>query len=416
MARGHVSFTALSLPKILSRRGVRGLLVLAAVVVALPFVPLPRACDPRLEELPDGRYAELLRFADTRTRREIEEALRLVDPRGLLRPYLTLDDKTLEVRLEPGDRAPVVRVGLRATPATTSPRAWRRIVLDPGHSGGAWSLSEQRHTSRDGRPPVREGDLTWATARLVEQRLRERGLEVQLTRGPPPEAPYPAEADPAFDLERETGLWLSERHRVRPPWLAPLWAHRLWREGQDFARDRPFEVYTHYDLRRRGAVAERFDADVTLSLHYNFTRSELNGVLVFVQGNALPDELATASQRFWALRHVLAGSLPETRRLASALGRELMRGMDLPALPMENDADLFASRLPVDPSHGVYARNLAVLRRSPGIALMLEGPCLSQRDEYQRMQGTEIEVDGRRYPDRVRQYAEAVAAGLIARE
>ena len=188
------------MPKILSRRGVRPLLALAALVVALPFVPLPRACDPRVEELPDGRYAEFLRFADTRTRREIEEALQLVDPRGLLRPYLTLGDTALEVRLEPGNREPVVRVSLRATPAG----APTGLAAHRARSGSLRRrVVAQRaapRPSRDGRPPVREGDLTWATARLVEQRLRARGLEVQLTRGPPPEAPYPAGADPALDL------------------------------------------------------------------------------------------------------------------------------------------------------------------------------------------------------------------------
>ncbi len=62
----------------------------------------------------------------------------------------------------------------------------------------------------------------------------------------------------------------------------------------------------------------------------------------------------------------------------------------------------------------MYARNLAVLRRAPGVSLLLEGPCLNQTDEYPRMLGTELEVDGRRYPARIRQYADAVSEVLAA--
>ena len=66
----------------------------------------------------------------------------------------------------------------------------------------------------------------------------------------------------------------------------------------------------------------------------------------------------------------------------------------------------------MDPANGVYARNLGLLRRAPGVSLLLEGPCLNQTEEYPRMLGTEIEMDGRRYPARLRQYADAVIEAL----
>ena len=133
---------------------------------------------------------------------------------------------------------------------------------------------------------------------------------------------------------------------------------------------------------------------------------------MFVPGNFLPDELRTASQRFWALRRALDGTLPEIIALASTLGQALMDHLDLPALARESGHPPPDPWLPVDPAHGVFARNLAILRRTPGPALVLEGPCVNQVDEYRRLVGTEIEVDGRRYPRRIRQYADALLAGL----
>ena len=129
-------------------------LAMAALAGSLAFVPLPRACDPRGVEVPPTHYAELLRFADSRTRAEIEAALLLVDPDKRLVPYFTLSDRAMEVRIGAQDEAPAVRVSLRATPAPA--RSWprRRIALDPGHFGGAWSKLEKRHVTRGGGAPV----------------------------------------------------------------------------------------------------------------------------------------------------------------------------------------------------------------------------------------------------------------------
>jgi N-acetylmuramoyl-L-alanine amidase len=389
-----------------------------AAVAALLFVPLPQGCDPRIDELPPDRYGELARFDGARTRAEIEAGLRVVDPHGALAPYLILTDTRLAVRLAPGDKTAVVWIGLRPDTASASsspPRRYRRVALDPGHFGGAWAPAEKRHHSRDGKPTLREGDLTWATAGLVARRLRDAGGEVRLLRGPPPTHPFQRGADPAFDPDHEAGFWMSiNRDPERePPWLAPWWAMGLWRQRRRLAGDSPYDLFVQHDLRRRAAEAAAFDPDVTVSLHFNYTLQDRNGVLVFLPGNFLPSELITPSQRFWAIRHVLDGTLSENRRLASAMGAALKRHFDLPALsPAGHELTEPPDWLPVDPDNGVYARNLAVLRRAPGVSLLLEGPCLNQTDEYPRMLGTELELDGRRYPARLRQYSDAVIEAL----
>ena len=385
-----------------------------AALAGLLFVPLPRGCDPRIDELPADRYGELARFDGARTRAEIEAGLRLVDPDGALAPYLTLTDTRLAVRLAPGDDTAVVWVGLRPPdrPAPASPpRRYRRVALDPGHFGGAWAQAEKRQFGRDGGPKLREGDLTWATAGLVARRLRDGGGEVRLLRGPPPARPFQPDADPTFDGDREAGFWLAiNRDPGRdPPWLAPWWAVGLWRERRRLAGDSPYDLFVQHDLRRRAAEAAAFDPDVTLSLHFNYTLEDRNGVLVFLAGNFLPSELITPSQRFWALRHVLDGTLAENLRLASAMGAALKRHFQLPALtPGAHESTWLA----VDADNGVYARNLGVLRRAPGVSLLLEGPCLNQTEEYPRMLGTELELDGRRYPARLRPYADAIIEAL----
>jgi N-acetylmuramoyl-L-alanine amidase len=393
----------------------RGFLIVVGVVAAFFLLPLPRGWDPRLEEVPDARYGELARFDRARTRAEVEAALAIVDPERRLRPYLTLDDQHLEVRLQPGDRSPVVQVRLGgAAAAAAAAEPWRRVALDPGHFGGAWSKLEKRHHGSAGGPPVREGDLAWGTAALVARELRAEGKEVRVVRPPPPVAPFPAGVDPGFDAGREAGYKLAELQPRRSWWVTPWTALRLWRARRQLARDTAFELYTRYELRRRAAAAAAFGADLTLSLHWDFTGSNSNGVLVFSPGNALADELATSSQRFWALRRVLDGTLPRAARLASAMGASLMRRLDLPALTASHDVESGRFWRPLDPARGVYARDLAILRRTPGVVLLLEGPCVNETAELRRLQRTDLSVDGQRYPARIRAYADAVLDGLRA--
>jgi N-acetylmuramoyl-L-alanine amidase len=384
---------------------VRRWLLTLAGLAALPFLPLPRGCDPRVEELPPQRHADLLTFAGQRSRAEVEAALALVDPHHALAPYLRISDGALEVP----DQG--LRIPLRPSAAPPVPHAIRRIGLDPGHWGGEWARIEQRLISREGGPALREGDLAWATARLVERGLVAEGFQVVLLRGPPPGFPYTADADPRFDADREVHLWLSE-NRPQERWLDAASALSLWSDGRAFASGHPFELYNRQDLRLRAARATDQGVDLTLSLHYNVTFREQNGVLAFFPGNFLPDELVTPSQRYWALRRVLDGALDDERRLASALGAALMASLDLPALTEVSTDGPLPPWLPVVPERGVYARNLAILRRAPGLALLLEGPCLNERDEYRRMQDASVLVEGRRYPARVAQYASGVVSAL----
>jgi N-acetylmuramoyl-L-alanine amidase len=317
-----------------------------------------------------------------------------------------------------------LRAAGEPVPAPLAARRWRRIALDPGHYGGAWSRSEKRHVEPPGGAPIREGDLAWATARLVERALRAAGIVVTLLRGPPPQAPYPAGADPAFDVTAEAAFRLADQHPreggspLGLPWLTPLAALELSHQRSELIRTTPFELYTRFDLRRRAQAAAAYAPDLTVSLHWDLTESGNNGVLVFVPGNAVAGDLGSASQRFWAFRRVLDGTSGETLRVARALARSLMRHLDLPAMTAADFSEARANWRVLDAPLGVFARDLAIPRRTPGPTVVLEGPCVNHPDEYRRLLGTEVELEGRRYPARVQQYADAVVEGLetIARE
>ena len=58
------------------------------------------------------------------------------------------------------------------------------------------------------------------------------------------------------------------------------------------------------------------------------------------------------------------------------------------------------------------ARNLGMLKRIVGPTLLIEGPCMNHPPENRRLLRRDIEREGRMYPARARQYANAVFAAL----
>ena len=69
-------------------------------------------------------------------------------------------------------------------------------------------------------------------------------------------------------------------------------------------------------------------------------------------------------------------------------------------------------RRPLDAEAGIYARNLAILKRTPGPVVLVEGPCLSNAAESDRLHRRTVEVEGLRVPRRVIEYADALFEAL----
>ncbi len=404
------------------RRLAIALLLASAVAAAVLLVPFGEPAGPPWRDEVAAERRTVDDLAGRVTAAEARAALAVIDPKSQLGPYLTISGEEAWVRLRDGgppERLPLAPATVeRARPATLS---GMRILLDPGHFGGAWSEVESRHVAVSGGEPIKEGDLTWAVARLLEARLAGAGAEVVLTRGPPPTRPFPHRLHPAFDAELEGAILLSER-MARPPWsswrrLYPSLYGRLMleRAARELIEEvGTFRLYNGFDLRRRSALGAGFD--LTLSIHFNTTGPRRdNWVMAFVFGNVMNGEAFTASQRYWSLRRVFDGHWFEQLALARGIVTAMKRHMDLPSL----DPELLAAveeptKVVVDRERGVFARNLAILRRTPGRVVLIEGPCVDNAAEIVRLRDRSVVVDGRGYPRRVQQYADAVFEGVSA--
>jgi len=376
---------------------------------------------PWQEEVPWAAFEALAASSGRATAAEVASWLPRVDPHGQLARHLELEGDALRFRRGPEPHADEVLVRLssakevtQAMPATGGAGlAGLKVVLDAGHYGGVWAKAEQRHYEVEGRIPIREGNLTYATAFTLAQALRAEGATVWFTRGAPPREPIRYVDQPDFDLAREASLWLTHQQSLSVRVLKALYPTRLSSLGlaaikdSKIARSAP-HLFALSDLRRRSELSNRCQPDVTLSIHFNASGNPaVNHLMVFMPGNFMPGELDSEASRYYALRQLVDGVLPTTRALGVRVARAMTTRMNLPVRPASRKLNSLA----IEGSPGVYARNLSILKRTRGPVLLVEGPFMTSPSEYEGLMGG---VPAGRAAPRIRQMSEALLAGLRA--
>jgi len=291
-----------------------------------------------------------------------------------------------------------------------------RVALDPGHIGGAWARMEERFflVDRQRDWPVQEGAMNLLVARMIRERLSAAGAEVVMVKD---------------DFEPMAPSWPDERLRnagALPP-SDPRFAHlpdvlveSSRRDAQRKQLEREF-----YRTAEIAARAERINQelkpDVTLCVHFNATGwgdekklYDENGLAFFVHGNYQADELAHDEQKFFLMKKLLERSHDEEVALSMSISDAFVNATDLPPAYRAASGGVMH---PLDTNHYIYARNLAANRQFDGPVIFLEPYFMNNRTVYARIQAGDYDgiraVDGSEHPSIFREYADAVAAGVI---
>lgn len=338
------------------------------VAVALLLTITARAAD----------WSALDRYQQTITRAEFDDLLTNVYcPSGSITGQLTYGVNSVALSTNFTLR---FATGTNSPPAVTKPI--QRIALDPGHIGGDWAQVEERYFVRGHDRPVQEAVLNLTVARLLQARLEAAGLTVLLTKN---------DYQPVTDK--------------RPDDFPPGHEQLFYRSAEITARARRLNEELHPDL--------------TLCLHFNaaawnerFDLVNDNRLAVFIHGNYLPDELADDEQRCRLFAKLLERSHATELAAAESIADALARATRLPPLPAGDSGVVAGTNV------FVHLRNLAANRLFNGPVVFLEPYYQNNRIVYQRIQlgdyDGEREIRGRRYRSIFREYADAVADGLLA--
>ena len=219
----------------------RRLLLTAALGCVLPGCRKkpepPAAKPPAIWRLTPGAsppdWSKLDPWQRAVTREQFQRVLEnvLTEP-GAWVSHIELTDAAAHIRMAtPRANGPryVLEFAPPGTAPTAGPRYWRRleelpalrdparpleglhIALDPGHIGGSWAQMEERWNQTGDNPPVKEGDLTLRTARVLAPQLEALGARVSHTRT----QPDPVTTVRPADLEADAIASLAQEGRDR---------------------------------------------------------------------------------------------------------------------------------------------------------------------------------------------------------
>ncbi|MEY2550474.1 MAG: hypothetical protein QOG12_618 [Verrucomicrobiota bacterium] len=306
----------------------------------------------------------------------------------------------------------------RALPASKKrgPLSGLKIVLDPGHIGGAWARMEERwYKSGDGQP-VEEGEMTLRVAKMLGERLRSLGASVSFVRD---------KAEPVTPYRpgnfRETARAILRAGGVENP-------PEEFQGPDDPLKEQTVRWESEILFYRTSEIRERarrvnliLRPDVVLCLHFNAeawgdernpTLTEKNHLHLLVNGSYLPDELESDDVRFEMLRRLLSRNFDEEIRIADAAALALAKKSGLP--PYEYTKDIVTK---VGTSGYVYARNLGATRLFQCPVVYFEPYVMNSVDVFARVQAGDYEgtriVNGIERPSIYREYVDGVVEGLV---
>ena len=257
-----------------------------------------------------------------------------------------------------------------------------KVVLDPGHIGGAWARMEERwYQPQDEPTAVMEGEKTLLTAQRLKPALEALGAVVSLVRerAEPVTAARPGDYERTAATTREAELFFYRRAEIRA---------------------------------RADLVNERLQPDVLVCLHFNAEPWGDPG------GHYAAGEMAMDDVRYEMLERVLQRSDREELRLADAVSKALAAATGLPPYDYGAGAMAGNAHRPLADNPYVWARNLMANRLYQCPVVFTEPYVMNSREVYERVAAGDYEgeklVAGKQRPSLYREYAGGVAAGLKA--
>lgn len=283
-----------------------------------------------------------------------------------------------------------------------------KILIDPGHIGGDFSVMEGRHFSIGDDKPVMEGELALSVALLVKSELERKGAEVDLTRyyNEPVTISRPKDFD---DLAMS---WFRKME----------WLHGLSEDEKSMRIKKRKELYFYRvsEIIARSEIIRKKKPDLILCIHLNAApwphpeKKSLvsrNDYHVLVNGCYMGGELAYDNQRYEMIWRLLNRWDVSERFIAEHMSKAFAQNTGLPAFAYKGP-----NALKIGEVEGVWARNLLANRIYEAPVVFLEPYIANSEVVYQRIQlgeysGTKI-INGELRSNLILEYAESVVYGL----
>ncbi len=282
-----------------------------------------------------------------------------------------------------------------------TPLANLRIAIDPGHVGGDLETAkiERRFIEMklDGGEKISffEAELTYSTAKILQNYLEGLGATVFLTRKEPNLTAYGISYDEWYDRFKETRKEEGENTKNKKKVFEDF-----------FKRD---------ELEHRAKIINEFKPDLTLIIHYNAVGDNKAGEkpvaenrnLAFVGGGYLKDELNNPYDRFHLLRLLLTDDMENSIEFSKYVLDSFTTVLKVPVDENANKNNSMATEV-----KGVFARNLTLSSKVYGT--LCYGESLYQNNEIEcRLLNKKEDINGFKTSPRVLEVAEAYLQAVL---
>lgn len=400
-----------------------GLVILGLVIIVIPRKDAtPPIKDPvtrpaaKLVHPPKGftpDWSQLDVYHDTLSRTEL---LRLIEDVYTVgdtwKEVIEINETEAKILIKDDQYYTLKLRGENAPAPETVERYWKtgpldslHIAIDPGHIGGDYAGIEERQFGRPEDTPVREGEMSLITAKLLRPKLEAMGAKVTLVR---------KENKPV--TTRTANDFIKLYKRYNPKWPIPLL--RPYAEKRFYRRDEITE--------RARLVNQEIKPDILLCLHYNASSgsgdwsnpdapvfSDENHFHLLVNGAYTKGEVLAEEDRFQMLERILQRIHEREVELSTVIADTFVEHTGLPAYSY----DPKSSRAKNVAGHPyIWARNLLANRSYTCPVIFFEPWVMNNREVYNRIQLGNYEgvkeVDGEKRQSIMNEYANAVADGI----
>ena len=296
-----------------------------------------------------------------------------------------------------------------------------KIAIDAGHIAGDMEMGiiekkcltfqcDKPQGSKDSIA-IAEGTLTFATAKLLKDKLEAEGAEVLMTR--------------TFNNSSAFGVtfddWLKTNYKTTVDSLYNV--GKLTKEQKQFffsakasKRDKFRVIFKDAELEKRAEIINNYKPDFTIIIHYNVDETNTgwakpankNFNMTFVGGAFMKSDLSTPEKRFEFLRLLISNDLEQSIALSSAMVKSFEKNLNVKTATIK-DAKYLIDGCLATGEPGVYCRNLQLTRyiHTP----LVYGETLYQ-DNMNECISLNKECDKTKN-ERVQQVAEAYFQGVL---
>ena len=258
---------------------------------------------------------------------------------------------------------------------------------------------------------IAEGTLTFATAKLLKDKLEAEGAEVFMTR--------PFNNSSAFGVTFDSWLETNYKNSVDSLYKIgklSLSQKQFFLSAKASKRDKFRVIFKDVDLQKRAEIINNYKPDFTIIIHFNVDETNTgwtkpankNFNMTFVGGAFMKSDLATPEKRFEFLRLLISNDLEKSITLSSAMVKSFETNLNVKTATIKDANYLMEGCLSAG-EPGVYCRNLQLTRyiHSP----LVYGETLYQ-DNMKECIALNKECDKIKNA-RVQQVAEAYFQGIL---